>query len=104
MSDTNKKNLLQNAAENFSEENCVNDALLLQFIEGHTAAAETTKIQAHLNECEVCAHIVGSVYYNKTHPFTEEEQREAGKLLKRSPEEQVAELLGPVFQEEEDVV
>jgi len=93
MSDQSKKILATSAADDFTEENCTSDALLLQFIEGATTTDETEKIQAHLNECAVCSHIVGSVYYNKTHPFTAAEQREAKKLVKRSPEEQAARLL-----------
>jgi tetratricopeptide (TPR) repeat protein len=92
MSDQIKKISAEEAGNGWSEENCVSDALLLQFLEGATNAEETEKIQAHLNACAVCSHIVGAVYYNKTHPFTPAEQREAKKLIKRSPEEQVARL------------
>lgn len=93
MSDQIKKRFKASAADDSSEENCMSDALLLQFIEGATSAEETNRIQAHLNECAVCAHIVGAVYYNKTHPFTAEEQREARELIKSTPEEQAAMLL-----------
>lgn len=99
MNDQTRKFLNTSDAEDFSEENCISDALLLQFIEGTTTAEETTSIQEHLNECALCSHVVASVYYNKAHPFTEEEQRETQKLLKRSPEEQVAELLKPGIEE-----
>lgn len=93
MSDQIKKTLEDGAMGDFSEENCISDALLLQFIEGTATAEDTTRIQAHLNECAICSHIVGSVYYNRTHPFTEEERREAKELVKHSPEKQVEKLL-----------
>lgn len=93
MSDRIKRQFEGSAADDFSAKNCMSDALLLQFIEGATTAEETSKIQAHLNTCAICSHIVGSVYYNKTHPFTDDERREAQELIQHTPEEQAAKLL-----------
>lgn len=93
MSDQNKKILHESAAHDDTEENCCSEALLLQFLEGGTSAEETRKVQAHLNECERCAYIVSAVYDYQAHPITEEELREAQKLVTRTPEEQAAKLL-----------
>lgn len=93
MMDLNKKKAQLSAADDFGHDERFSDALLLQFIEGTLTAEQTAEVQAHLNECAVCSHIVGEVYYTKAHPITAEEQREAEKLLTRTPEEEVAKLL-----------
>ncbi len=93
MMDLNKNKAELSAADDFGHDERFSDALLLQFIEGTLTAEQTAEVQVHLNECAVCAHIVGEVYYTKAHPITAEEQREAERLLTRTPEEEVAKLL-----------
>ena len=95
MSEQNKKILHESAAEYFSEKRCESEARLLRFIEGTTSANETREIQAHLNECEHCAYIVGAAYDYEAHPITEAELQEARKLVMRTPEEEAERLLGP---------
>lgn len=95
MNERNKKKLDDRAANDFNDDDCVSDAKLLQFVENNVSAEEREEIQKHLNECALCAEIVGAVYYNDAHPFTEEEILEARKHSKRSVEEQWDELFPP---------
>ncbi len=86
--------MLQNSlAADPPSADCISDVLLFKYIEGEATAQEAAAIQEHLNECALCFHVVAAMRRNEGVPFTAMEELEVAKLLKLSPQAQVAKIL-----------
>ena len=77
----------------WDEDRCIDNNLLVRYIEKDTTPEETKRIREHLDECEICFRMVASMIRNEHNPITDAEKEEVRKLLKLTPDEQVEKIL-----------
>jgi tetratricopeptide (TPR) repeat protein len=77
----------------WGEDECIDNDLLVRYIEKDTTTEETDRIREHLDKCQICFRVAASMIRDEYSPITEAEKEEVRKLLKLTPEEQVEKIL-----------
>jgi predicted anti-sigma-YlaC factor YlaD len=73
-------------------EMCIDDELLIRYVEKETSEEENQIIEAHLDQCRNCLEIVANLIRLEQSPITEEEIKAVEGTLKFTPEEQVKKI------------